>query len=81
MCPVVAAASVVRVRTLRGFTSAAVKRSHVALAYPAFPARLGAGAGGVDQTFSVIAALSRVCTDQIRQTTTLGKPKRLVLAS
>jgi hypothetical protein len=66
MCPVVAAASVVRVRACRGFTSAAVKRSQVALAYPTVPARLGAGAGRVHQTFAVIAALSRVGTDQIR---------------
>jgi hypothetical protein len=73
MCPVVAAASVVRVRTFRGFTSAAVKRLQVELANPALRARLGAGAGRVNQTFSVIAALSRVCTDQKRQTTTLEK--------
>jgi hypothetical protein len=44
-----------------------VKRSQVALAYPTVPARLGAGAGRVHQTFAVIAALSRVCTDQIRR--------------
>jgi D-aminoacyl-tRNA deacylase len=64
---VVAAASVGRVRTFRGFTSADVKRSQVALENPAFPARLGAGAGRVHRTFAVIAALSRVCTDQIRR--------------
>jgi hypothetical protein len=81
MCPVVAAAPVVRVRTCGGFTSAAAKRSQVALAYPGVPARLGAGAGRVDRTFSVIAALSRICTDQIRQTTTLAETKRLVLIS
>jgi hypothetical protein len=56
-----------------GFTSAAVKRSQVALEDPAVPARLGTGAGRVHRTFAVIAALSRVCTDQIRRTTTLEK--------
>jgi hypothetical protein len=81
MCPVVAAASVARVRLAEGSPAAPFDGSQVALAYPACPARLGASAGRVDQTFSVIAALSRVCTDQIRQTTTLGKTKRRVLAS
>jgi hypothetical protein len=81
MCPVVAAASVVRVLACRGFTSGAVKRSQVALVYPAFPARLGTGAGRVHRTFAVIAALSRVCIDQISRTTTLAKIKRQVLIS
>ena len=36
-------------------------------------AMLGNGAGGVHQTFSVIAAFSRVCTDQISRTRTLPK--------
>jgi hypothetical protein len=42
-----------------------VKRSQVALEHPAFPARLGTGAGRVHRTFAVIATSSRVCTDQI----------------
>jgi hypothetical protein len=65
MCPVVAAATVVRVRACRGFTSAAVKRSQVALEHPALPARLASGAGRDHQTFAVIAALSRVCTPKL----------------
>jgi hypothetical protein len=81
MCPVVATASVVRVPAFRGFTGAAVKRSQAALEHPALRARLGTGAGRVNQTFSVIATLSRVCTDQIRQTTTLAETKRQVLIS
>jgi hypothetical protein len=71
MCPVVAAASAGWVPGCGGFTSAAVERSQVALAYPAFPARRGTGAGRDHRTFAVIATSSRVCTDQIRQTTTL----------
>jgi hypothetical protein len=81
MCPVVAAASVVRVRAFRGFTSAAVKCSQVALEHPALPARLASGAARVHQTFSVIAALSRVCADQMSRTTTLAETKRRVLIS
>jgi hypothetical protein len=81
MCPVVAAASVVRVRTFRGFTSAAVKRLQVALEDPACPATLGAGAGRVNQTFSVIATLSGVCTDQMRRRRLSKKTKRQVLIS
>jgi hypothetical protein len=45
MCPVVAAASVLRVLACRGFTSAAVKRSQVTLEHPALPGTLGAGTG------------------------------------
>jgi hypothetical protein len=56
-----------------GSPSAAVKRSQVALEHPALPARLASGAGRVDQTFAVIAASSRVCTNHIRRTTTLEK--------
>jgi hypothetical protein len=62
-----------QVPAFRGFTHASVKRAQVALAYPAFPARLGTGAGRVGQTFSVIETLSRVCTDQMRRTTPLAE--------
>jgi hypothetical protein len=81
MCPVVAAASVGRVRTFRGFTQAAAKRSQVALEDPALRARLGTGAGRVHRTCAIIAALSRVCTDQMSRTTTLAETKRQVLIS
>jgi hypothetical protein len=39
--------------------------SQVALEHPALRARLASGAGRVHLTFAVIAALSRVCTDQM----------------